>query len=396
MSFLAWIDFDQADRDRTRRIMDLFGTEESRDELGLGSIRDALADLMFPGTSVIQTRLRYMLFVPWIFRLAASRTGSAAARLDFTRGYEIRLIDALLAGGETTGIIGSEARAQLKRLPSDVYWAGLQRWGVRAEPGSRADCLSLPPDSPAWISGLPDMPDEMPPDPANLKPCDFILRSEEASFLKDRLVITASETLLTTLALSGWRPTYTEGKLDVSAVWLHSDRPNWSARNRGIVTQAESFARVMRGASLLYNLVLAEQSAAAQGAENSQWRDLVALYRQSLTDWQEDLRTLSISDWKLTELWTLAEDTSHRIAPLTMRFVGDWREIALRSVGAVADLSTARSLVEMREIRLKGSKSRLRNASALSRWNGASGAGLLTYRWSTVASHLGDLANVAG
>ncbi|MDZ4392984.1 DUF6361 family protein [Cypionkella sp.] len=53
-AFLAWIDFDQAGRDRTRLIMDLFGTEESRDELGLGSIRDALADLMFPGASVIQ------------------------------------------------------------------------------------------------------------------------------------------------------------------------------------------------------------------------------------------------------------------------------------------------------------------------------------------------------
>lgn len=39
MSALAWIDFDQTDRDRARRIMDLFGVEDSRDELGLGSIR---------------------------------------------------------------------------------------------------------------------------------------------------------------------------------------------------------------------------------------------------------------------------------------------------------------------------------------------------------------------
>ena len=44
MSALAWIDFDQTDRDRARRIMDLFGVEDSRDELGLGSIRDG-ADL---------------------------------------------------------------------------------------------------------------------------------------------------------------------------------------------------------------------------------------------------------------------------------------------------------------------------------------------------------------
>lgn len=62
MSFLAWIDFDQADRDRTRRIMDLFGQEDSRDELGLGSVRDALADLMFPEShSTIRRACRIVL-----------------------------------------------------------------------------------------------------------------------------------------------------------------------------------------------------------------------------------------------------------------------------------------------------------------------------------------------
>ena len=71
MSGLAWIDFDQADRDRTRRIIDLFDEKDTRDELGLGALRDALSDLMFPGTSTIQTRLRYMLFVPWIYWIAA-------------------------------------------------------------------------------------------------------------------------------------------------------------------------------------------------------------------------------------------------------------------------------------------------------------------------------------
>ena len=97
MSALAWIDFDQTDRDRARRIMDLFGVEDSRDELGLGSIRDALSDLMFPGTSTIQTRLRYMLFVPWLYRMTAKSGG----RVDQARRLEIQLITSLLRGGET-------------------------------------------------------------------------------------------------------------------------------------------------------------------------------------------------------------------------------------------------------------------------------------------------------
>ncbi|MEQ9241575.1 hypothetical protein [Roseovarius indicus] len=33
MSFLARIDFGQVDQDRTHRIMDIFDSEESRDEL---------------------------------------------------------------------------------------------------------------------------------------------------------------------------------------------------------------------------------------------------------------------------------------------------------------------------------------------------------------------------
>ena len=68
MSSLAWIDFDEAERQRAQRIMALFQERETRDELGLGGIRDSIADHLFPGTSTIQTRLRYMLFIPWLYR----------------------------------------------------------------------------------------------------------------------------------------------------------------------------------------------------------------------------------------------------------------------------------------------------------------------------------------
>lgn len=66
-STLTWLDHDAAARERSLRILALFQEKESRDELGLGVLRDALADRLFPGTSTIQTRLRYMLFVPWIY-----------------------------------------------------------------------------------------------------------------------------------------------------------------------------------------------------------------------------------------------------------------------------------------------------------------------------------------
>ena len=55
---LAWLDFNTAERERTQRVLALFEERDTRDELGLGGIRDSFADHFFPGTSTIQTRLR--------------------------------------------------------------------------------------------------------------------------------------------------------------------------------------------------------------------------------------------------------------------------------------------------------------------------------------------------
>ena len=50
---IAWLDYSQADQRRAREIVAMFSQAESRDELGLGQIRDALSDTLFPGTPVI-------------------------------------------------------------------------------------------------------------------------------------------------------------------------------------------------------------------------------------------------------------------------------------------------------------------------------------------------------
>lgn len=60
MSFIAWMDYSEADRRQALDVIDLFSQSEARDKLGLGTIRDA----MFPGTSTIQTRAKYFLFIP--------------------------------------------------------------------------------------------------------------------------------------------------------------------------------------------------------------------------------------------------------------------------------------------------------------------------------------------
>lgn len=377
MSSLSWIDFDQADRDRTRRIMDLFGEKQARDELGLGSVRDALSDLLFPGTSTIQTRLRYMLFVPWLYRMAV-RTGGRAEQ---ARALEMRLIRALMHGGETEGVIGSEARENLKRLPSDVYWGGLLALGVRTLPGSRTEILAAGDPAGTWSPNLPEAPKGL------LDKATFRLAPEEGSFLRDRLAVSARDSLFNELARSGDRAR-------AEAIWLHPMRETWTPRNVGIVDQAERFARVMNGASLLYNLMLAERAAANLPSTNSMWSDLVTEYRTSLADWQLEAPDRLVADWHLAALWSLTSHTIHRVGPQTMAFVTAWASM-VRAGKNLADDAAARDLVLRRETRLKGPKSRLINDAALARWGGDSGSGMLTFRWAVVRRHLEDLADAA-
>lgn len=376
MSALAWIDFDQTDRDRVRRIMDLFGVEESRDELGLGGVRDALSDLMFPGTSTIQTRLRYMLFVPWLYRMA----GRSGGQSDQARRLEIQLISALLRGGETENVIGSEARDSLKRLPSDVYWAGLLALGIRATPGSRTEMLAAGDAPGLWSPGLPAAPEGL------LQAAQFRLTADEGGFLRDRLAVSARDSLFNELAQAGDRA-------GAEAVWLHPMRATWTPRNRTIVEQAECFARVMNGAALLYNLMLAERAAAMQGAEDGRWHGLAAGYRSRLAAWQAEGAGGLAQRWGLGGLWSLTDETIHRVSPATVAFVTEWAAIAQHGGPALADDPQARSLILRREVRLKGPKARLTNDAALARWGGASGAAVLTFRWAVVQRHLRDLAD---
>lgn len=387
MSFLAWIDFDQADRDRTRRIMDLFGQEDSRDELGLGSVRDALADLMFPGTSTIQTRLRYMLFVPWVFQLAGTQRGVASARQDLARALEIRLIDALVRGGESQNVIGSAAREKLKRMPSDVYWAGLLTLGIRRFQGSRNACLEATPGEVArlWAAGLPQAPEGFLASPDST--ADFRLTREEAGFLRDRLAQEAPQSLFTWL-------TRQTSAADCDMIWQHPARADWPDQIRIVVDHAERFSRLMHGASLLYNLMLSEKATQMQAMEDSAWHERVASYTEKLDVWAQDTPAQLFEGWDMADLWMLSQGTIHDVKPHSRRFIETWRELVVESNGQVQGHAVARALVRDRETRLKGPKSRFRNDDALMRWSGASGTAPLNYRWRpVVANHVRDLVD---
>ena len=73
MSIVTWLDFSEAQQRKVLEALKGFEDKETVDDLGFGPIRDAISGTFFPGTSVLQTRARYFLFVPWIFQYAQSR-----------------------------------------------------------------------------------------------------------------------------------------------------------------------------------------------------------------------------------------------------------------------------------------------------------------------------------
>ena len=190
-SLIAWLDTSSEEQRRVRELIAVFAQSESRDELGIGQIRDAFSDTLFPGTSVIQTRARYFLFVPWIYR-DGLRRGLDGARLKaWADTRERRLIETLRDAGEVTGLIGRRAGPAVKILPSTIYWSGMVRYGILTRDASadhlgaalnrfvsEADELDSR-SADDWNATLPPAPAGFP----DTVPDGFDMGAEEASWL---------------------------------------------------------------------------------------------------------------------------------------------------------------------------------------------------------------------
>jgi hypothetical protein len=376
-------------------VIDLFRQKETRDELGISVVRDAFADMLFPGTSTIQTRARYFLFVPWIYRTLERRgVGSAQAAYE-ARWREVALTNAIVGSEDSEGVFGKRSRQNLKRLPSNVYWQGLGRWGIRLFPGSQTQYhRSLdgfyeankrsqrtddgdPVDDAAmknWHAGLPAEQSGF------LKHSSFLLTREEAEYLRERILTSVPGTLLAFLIDHGRR---TE---PVSFPWEHLQFGAFPDRVRDQLRHARNFSETIYGAPLLYNLMLAE----AKGSE-----ELVEGYSTWLSEWAALLehRHSELAGWNRGEFWRMVTSEGSRVTPAARAFIDSWLDAALNpeTAASIAENEEARCLISDRELALKGGLARLHNQSALELWNEASGTYQIDYRWWNVQRIVADI-----
>lgn len=377
-------------------VIEALGDTDARDELGLGGVRDALADTLFPGTSTLQTRARYFLFVPWIYRRLEQDgiSGSQMVRKKARRD-EIALIYALLDGGETRGVIGRRARENLQRLPSGIYWQGLGAWHIRLLEESQdayhrtvnralgSSAGRVPRDENGeplvdghrgtWHAGLPPEPEGF------LDSTVFSLTRAEAEYLRERILTSVPETLLAFLAGLDRlpKPETFPWDLEVPGLPKHLGEQLRHARN---------FSELVHGAALLYNLLVAEEAG----------REEFAGYKEEFSVWASrvEARRDDLVAWDLEPLWGLVSQRSRSAAGLaTRRFVGAWKDMVLGPEGpaSLAVDRRAQELIRERERRLKGEWARLSKRRALEQWGGASGAGQLDYRWGYAHTILSDI-----
>lgn len=396
-SSLGWLDLDAAASEQVGTLLRSLEEPGTLDPLGLGSVRGTFSDMLSPGTSTIQTRLRYFLFLPWIFcKLETERVtpGAFAGRL---REVEGQLIDRLRHLGPNQGVVGYTAGRKVKRLPSEAYWGGLGSWGIRrldlslAEYGQRIAAFGrLQPDrdddgntttrSVSMWAPLPDAPEGF-----LHHDIGFDLRRAEAEVLIDHIRGHHPQSLLAALCAVPHLAADAPFPWDVPADGL-------SDQLREVLRHARCFSELTVGPQHVYNVLLARKARQEFGwdtgtledrelAHLDAWTDLIADRFEDLKPWADDLG----------EFWALLEPFG-TVTERTQQFVTFIVTKAVRNpAGFAADPTVHAKLVD-RELLLKSKRARLGHRAALENWNQAPFGGQLSYRWGITRSYLADLA----
>lgn len=399
-SSVGWLDFDGVASDRVSELLRALDEPTTLDALGLGTIRDGFSDLLSPGTSTVQTKLRYFLFIPWICQGIERDRVRAGDFVDRLRRDEVRLIDCLRHLGANRGVIGFTAGRRLKRMPSETYWGGLGAWGVRrldlslVEYGKRASALGRlaaeRDDDRNVVRRTPGMWAAVPgPPPAFLDAeIDFVITRAEAEFLLDHWRRHHPESLLAEMA------GVPVDRLQVGYPW-QVDLPTISWGLRTHLHHARCFSELTAGVQRVYNVLLARRARAefswdtdeleqAELAALAEWATKIEDRAQELRQWFEDIDAF----------W--AQLSTFTVHPRTREFITWTVERSLQDAAGLVDDPDVAARVARREFELKGQRARLVNRGVLQSWNQTAFGGQLNYRWPTVRSYLSDVAQAMG
>ena len=398
-STLGWLDSSEQERRTVLELVSALNEPGTLDELGIGTIRDTIADKLFPGISTIQTRARYFLFLPWILQMAED--GSPRYAEEKVRRLQLQLCDALVkTHGTDPGVIGRQAGAALQRWPLSIYWLGLVKWGICRHPGSSQSYFENQRRPSAWhqVSRALEDPAEgqrdeaidelrgnwtsIPEPPADFPGnASFALTPEEGLYLRERVVLTHPQSYLAQILQFG-----SSGESRAAEFpWDHPAAVTAPESMQAWLSDARVFSLVHRGATLLYNLMLAKALEHEEGIDR---------YSDALAEWAESmaLAEFDVRRWDRTNMLKRLLGVNPRLRPRTWEFVDRWYELASKPGNVpVWDSREAQRLVRDREHALKGGRARLTYAEARDRRRGYPTSARLEFRWAQVRRITSDI-----
>ena len=391
-STLSWLDSSEHESRSVLELVSALNEPGTLDELGIGTIRDTIADTLFPGTSTIQTRARYFVFIPWILQMAEE--GSPRGAEDRTRRLQLQLCYALdSAHGANAGVIGREAGAALQRWPLSIYWLGLARWGIRRYPGSIQSYFATLGRPSTWhlvgraleepvegrrdeaADGLRGNWGSIPATPPDFpEVASFALTAEEGHFLRERVVLTHPESYLAHIL-----QTDSSGDNGIADYpWDHPAAQTAPASVREWLHDARMFSLVHQGGVLLYNLMLAKELTD---------EDRIGEFSTRLAGWSESMAAArpDLERWDRASMWGRLLGANPRLRTRTREFANHWYELAVAQTGRpIGDLPEAQRLIRERERALKGARARLTNPEARDRRRGYPTSARLEFRWTQI------------
>jgi hypothetical protein len=382
----GWIFGSFSERDDALALLDDDGPAEPRDELGIGPLRDVFANAFFPGITTPQTRAKYFLFVPAMYKRIEEDTTLRRRPATAIDELEQSLLEGLMRGGDLDGVIGSK----FKRVPtipaSSIYWTGMHAWGIRLFSDSRTHYHGWlqTPSRLLHLDQIDEDADHAPPrwlglpgEPQLLESPDIQLSRAEATFLEARVQA---------LPTRSGRPLLRElldAPLEPGLFWdsqlIRRNRADLSQQAR----DAERLSVAHNGAMRLYNTLCARQAG-----------DVVAV-----EDWLAECEAWSVGhppdewrEWNLTTFWERVERLpgGREAREATEPFLAPW--IALMSGGETLHGAHTSRLVRERERVTKPGRERLSWPFALEGWN-REGLGVqpLDYRWRSAARIIRDI-----
>jgi len=338
MSSLFWAVYDEEQKKKAEEILATFD-KDSKDEMGLMGITMTLSSLMFPGTSVLHTRLRYIYLVGWIFLEAIKSKKEFTIELLHKKEKELRKIlqeqkkedtQAYIGILGSTKLIDSDGDGEeLSQPPFSVYFNLLKEWSIVNDKNISVTELYKESFCPQYVELIEN--DDFIND-------TFELNKNEKEYIVQQI----PESILATIFNDDIELEQKEHFVDFDIALIKNDE------QKRLFEYAQNFSLLMWGTMLYYNYYLGNES-----------DDL----KKRFKTWQERVLTVVESDWKPSDTLEFVSDKTNASQ---IMFIENWYEYVKQNIDNL-DLEKPKPIhtksiqdfLREREQQLKGNRSRL-------------------------------------